>query len=249
MSATCLKCKIAELKVGLSILFPNNRLIPQSEEYLDDFDNAPDFEIKFTKDFLEKRVNENIQLPIEEAEYIWTGYEFCRKLLDFGGLIFPASAVEYKGKAYLFSAPSGTGKSTHTSIWKKVFGDDAVIINDDKPALRLKNGKIFVYGTPWSGKSDINTNISVPLGGICFLSRGNENLIEKADIKSAASLILSQTLRYPSSDFMDKLLGFLDKHLDNIPVFRMKCNIDDDAAKTAYEFMNKYCEGEKFYEN
>ena len=249
MSESCLRCKIADLNIEISVLFSENRLIPQSMDYLSDFDSVPDFEIKFTKDFLTKRVNENIQLPISEAEYIWTGYEFCRKLLDFNGFVLHASAVAYNGKAYLFSAPSGTGKSTHTSIWKKVYGDKAVIINDDKPALRFNNGRIYVYGTPWSGKSNKNTNISIPLGGICFLSRGNTNYIEKADIKTATSLILSQTLRYPTPEFMNTLLDFLDTHLKSIPVFKMSCNMNDDAAVKAYEFMNKYSEGENFYEN
>ena len=244
MAVNCLKCNIAELNIKISTVCSDCRLITQSREYTSDFKTPPDFEIEFTEDFLQKRVAENPQISLSEAEYIWTGYEFCRQLLNYNGIVLHASAVSYRGKAYLFSAPSGTGKSTHVRLWKKVFGDEAIIINDDKPALRFSNGKLMVFGTPWSGKSDENANISVPLGGICFISRGKENFIEKTDTKFAAASILGQTLRYPSVEFMDKLLSFIDCHLPSIPTFRMECNLDDEAAESAYEFMNKHSKGE-----
>lgn len=244
-----MKCRIAGLKVLINILERENRLIAQTAQYREDFSGNPDIVIGFPYSFLERRVEENPSVPLSEMEYVWTGYEFCRRLLEFGGFVLHASAVAYKGKAYLFSAPSGTGKSTHTSLWEKCFGEEAFIINDDKPAIILENEKIVVCGTPWSGKTDKNKNVSVPLGGICFIERGKENSIEKVNLSSAAAMILGQTLRYPSVEFMSALLDFLNKNLRNIPVFKMKCNISLEAAKMSYEFINKNTEGESFYEN
>ena len=249
MSAICLKCRIAELDVEISLLVPENRLIKQADKYISDKGFSPDFKIALPKDFLQKRAMETPGLPLSETEYIWTGYEFCRRLLEFDGFVLHASAVLYKGKVYLFSAPSGTGKSTHAALWEKVFGSDAVVINDDKPALRLIDGKLYVFGTPWSGKSDKNKNLSAPLGGICFISQSETNYIEKADTLSSTALILGQTLRYPSEEFMTMLLNFLDKILPGINVFKMQCNMDDEAAIMAYEFMNNNMQGDNFYEN
>jgi len=249
MTPTYLKCKIAGLNILINLLYESNRLILQSDKYACDFPNKADFEIGFNNAFFENRIKEHPELTHSEAEYIWTGYEFCRRLLDFDGLVLHASSVAYKGKAYLFSAPSGTGKSTHAAIWERVFGSDAVVINDDKPALRFVDGKIFVYGTPWSGKNNKNSNISVPLGGICFISKSESNHIEKADMKSATALVLGQTLRYPSHDFMDKLLSFLDTHLPHMPVFKMGCNMENEAAVMSYEFMYRNSKGDDFYEN
>ena len=108
------------------------------------------------------------------------------------GTVPPASGKQYPvltilvavvvfamdGQAYLFSADSGVGKSTHSRLWQQVFGDQRVtIINDDKPALRLRDGVWYVYGTPWSGKYGLNHNLCYPLAGICFLERSKTNKI------------------------------------------------------------------------
>ncbi len=248
MSSRILNCKIAELNTEINILSDKNRLISQSEGYLCEF-QEPQIKIGFNMPFLQNRIAELPSLTLSECEYIWTGYDFARQLLAYDGFVLHASAVSYKNKAYLFSAPCGTGKSTHTTIWQRVFGADAVIINDDKPALRLIDGKLLVFGTPWSGKTDLNNNISSPLGGICFISRSDKNHIEKADKRSAVYLLLSQTMRHPKKEFMEQLLDFFDKILDNIPVFKMGCNMEDSAAITAYEYMNKNSKGDDFYED
>ena len=240
MNICALKCKIAELDVLIRVLNPDCRVISQSRSYLYDFSGSPQIEIGFDSDFLENRHREFPSVPVCEHEYIWTGYDFGKKLLLYDGFLLHASAVAYKGRAYLFSAPCGTGKSTHASIWQRVYGSEAVIINDDKPALRLIGEKVYVYGTPWSGKTDKNKNVKVPLGGVCFIERCRENHIETADKKSAVNMIMSQTLRIPYPKTMEALLNVLGRALPHIPVFTMGCNMEDDAAVCAYEYMSKF---------
>lgn len=178
-------------------------------------------------------------LSLEDCEYLSTGSSFYRQLLEYDGLMLHASAVVRDGYAYLFSAPCGTGKSTHTKLWRKVFGDDNVfILNDDKPALRLENGVWYACGTPWSGKTAQNVNTKVPLAGICFLRRGEKNTIEPFSGPMAIFSLLEQTSRPSGEKIRSRLLELLDKLLTTVPVWQMACNMEDDAPTTSYTAMS-----------
>lgn len=180
------------------------------------------------------------QSDMTEAEWeygVYGGY-FYHDLIKFGGMMLHSSAVVVDGKAYLFSAHSGTGKSTHTSLWLKLFGECAYIINDDKPALRNIDGKFYVYGTPFSGKHDISRNTRVPLGGICFLSRAAENSICEMDKNDVIFNMMEQTVRRLSLPMMDKMLTTLDLLLKEVKVYKLECNMEDSAAVLSYETMS-----------
>lgn len=227
---------IAGIKIGMTLR--EGIIKKQAEEYRCDFEGEPEMEIGLSDEYLEQQHRENPHLTFEECEYLWTGFQFCSKLLHFDGFMLHSSAVAYEGKAYLFSANSGTGKSTHTSIWQKVFGSDkAVIINDDKPVIKLCDDKILVYGTPWSGKTDKNLNIAVPLQGICFLERAPQNWIYPLGVQHAIHPILNQTLRPAYGGDMSSLLSLLDRLLQKTKVYRMGCNMEDEAAIVAYNGM------------
>lgn len=177
------------------------------------------------------------------AEYLATGDDFYKKLLCFDGMLIHSSAVIVDGKAYLFSAPCGTGKSTHVSLWRRVLGDDQVrVLNDDKPALRLEDGKWYAYGTPWSGKTGQNLNLRVPLAGIAMVSRCEYNEITPYTDKKAVQAILSQMSRVVQVEERLKQLDLVDHLMRNIPVWNLKCNISPEAAIMAYEAMS----GEKY---
>jgi len=193
----------------------------------------PDITIALSDEYLQLQQKNNPHLSINDCEYIFTGSIFYDKLIDMGGLLLHSSAVEYKGKAYLFSAPSGTGKSTHTGMWLKAFGDEARIINDDKPAIRVIDGVAYAYGTPWSGKTDLNINTKVPIGGICFIERAQENSIKKIPTSIAIAKILNQTLRPSDAARMSNLLDSLDKVLRCTEVYLLGCNISEEAALVA----------------
>ena len=182
---------------------------------------------------------EQPHLSIEECEYISTGASFYRQLLNFDGLVLHASAVVLDGYAYLFSAKSGTGKSTHTRLWLDSFGDRAFILNDDKPALRLEDGVWYAYGTPWSGKHDISVNARVPVAGICMIRRSEENTIRSLGGSQAIFALLEQTLRPADPVLRAKLMELLDKLLTMVPVWEMGCNMDPEAARISYEAMSQ----------
>lgn len=178
----------------------------------------------------------NPQLPDEEsAVYMGTGAMFARELLGFDGAYLHASAVILDGKAYLFSADSGVGKSTHTEKWCRMFG--AVCLNDDKPALRLENGVWMAYGTPWSGKHDLSVPTGAPVGGIAFIRRGQENKIRPMAPAEAVPLFLNQTMWRLERDQMDKLLTLLDKLMQDVPLWELTCRNEDAAALVSRDAM------------
>lgn len=165
------------------------------------------------------------------AEYIATGDCFAVGLLRNEGMMLHASAVEYGGRAVCFSAPPGTGKSTHAERWARLFG--ASILNDDKPALRRTGGVWRAYGTPWSGKEDLSQNRSAPLAAVCFLFRGEENALEPLTPAQALPLLLSQTPFRLRREDMERLLTTADCLLRETKVFRLTCRNDDSAARFA----------------
>ena len=181
----------------------------------------------------------------DDREYLATGVFFYRYLLNYDGIMLHSSAVVVDGKAYLFSADPGTGKSTHTDLWLKQFGDRAYILNDDKPALRLENDVWYAYGTPWSGKSDINVNARVPVAGVAFLERAVKNSIVQMDPGDAAIALIMQINRSRHAESIDKIFNLYDRFIQNVPIWNLKCNMDPEAAIVSYEAMS----GEKFIPN
>lgn len=163
--------------------------------------------------------------------YIESGEQFYFALLAHQGLVLHSSAVEWQGKAFLFSGPCGMGKSTHTRLWQRVYGEAAQVFNDDKPALRYLDDKWFAYGTPWCGKDGINQNKKVPLAGICFLKRGEENAIRQLSPEEAVTRIISQTMRrFRKEENLLRMLTHTEQLVKDIPVFELHCKADEDAA-------------------
>lgn len=222
--------KIAGLTVAMDSF---GRTVTQAEPYRCE-PAEPDLTIRSDWRALQER---QPHLSDEDCEYLSTGGSFYRQLLQFNGMMLHASAVVREGRAYLFTAPCGTGKSTHTKIWLENF-PDAFVLNDDKPALRLENGEWFAYGTPWSGKTDKNRNARVPLAGICVLRRGTENKIAPYKGRAALHDILEQTARSRDPVQMTCLLEVLDQLLARVPVWKMECNMEPEAARVSYNAMS-----------
>lgn len=199
-----------------------------------------DITISISEQFCLDKQKENPHLSLAQCEYIFAGLQFYRKLLRHGGFVLHASAVVVNGEAYLFSADSGTGKSTHTKLWQSYFGKDkAIIINDDKPAIRIENGTCMVYGTPFSGKTDENRNQKAVLRGICMLERGEKNQIREISPKEALPLLMRQTILPANEEVVDELFFMLDAVLKKVPIYRMQCNISEEAAVMAYTAMRR----------
>lgn len=225
---------IAGLRVRMDTY---GRTETQAEAYLTETAGTPDMIVAAKP---EKFKQGQPNLSMDDFEYITTGGNFYRQLLPFDGMLLHSSAVVMDGYAYLFSAPSGTGKSTHTTMWREAFGYDRVLmLNDDKPALRLENGRWFAYGTPWSGKTAQNINMRVPLGGICILTRGETNEIVPFSGTQAVLAVLEQTMRPASAEDRGKLLELISNLLDSVPIWKLKCTPTLDAARVSQKAMSE----------
>ena len=232
------KYTIADLNVLMNPMYET--LKSRGEKYINDFEGKEDIIATVSEQELKEKYNHSSVFSLDEYEYLYTGADFYEKLLKFQGMFLHASAVAVNDAAYLFSAPCGVGKSTHTSLWQEYFGKDkAIIINDDKPAIRLIDGRFYVFGTPFSGKDDKSANIKVPLKAICFLEQSSKNYIRKMSAVEALMQIFNQTIRPVDAEKMEQLIFLVDKLLKNIPVYHMGCNISIDAVKTSYAEMSK----------
>ena len=147
------------------------------------------------------------------------------------GLCIHSSSLSYNNSGVIFSAPSGTGKSTHTRLWQKVF-DGVEIINDDMPVIRKIDGVWNLCGSPWSGKTEINTNKKVPLKAIVFLERGEKNEITEIGVPECVFKIIGQTLLPVYKQMTKKVMDNISSLVQSVPVYRLKCNISDEAPLT-----------------
>jgi len=233
------KYKIADLTVDVvhnsSVLFRNGK------KYEIDSDEPADIVIEITDEQIARVMERNKTFDRDYAEYFLTGLCFYQKLIPFDGFMLHSSCVAVDGKGYLFTADSGTGKSTHVSLWKEHLGDRATVINDDKPAVRYIDGKFTVYGTPWSGKNDESFNGSADVSAVVFLERGSEFSIEKIAEEEAVGRILPQLLHYISLQNADTQFDLIDKLLKSVPVFVMKCTPHIESAEGAWEYLRREC--------
>lgn len=231
--------QIAEMIVGMRV---SGKTAKQSEAYRCSDDLFP--EIAIAPD-VEAFHENHPYLSMDDCEYMATAGSFYTQILDHDGMLLHSSCVVVDGYAYLFSAPSGTGKSTHTGYWMQRFGDRAYILNDDKPALRRRDGKWFVYGTPWSGKTDLNRNEKVPLGGIGILCRGEENHAKRITGVAAVYALLDQTVRPTSEARLKKLMELIKALVENEKIYCVTANMSPQAADVAYAAMRADKEDKK----
>ena len=159
------------------------------------------------------------------------------ELPDRNKFLMHGALVAWKRAGYIFTAPSGTGKTTHVRLWKKYLGSDAEIINGDKPILEVKEDEIVSYGTPWAGKERLQKNTCVPVRGICFLRQSEINTIHRLSKKEALLLLLPQIYIMSDSQKAGKTLELFSEVLERIPIYEFRCNISEQAVKCSFDIL------------
>lgn len=233
--------KIADVSFEMSSYF--DYVHKESEDFITE--ETPAFSIISTKEKIEYEkmiFNREYKRDIDISDDILESTAILRmltfELLKYNILLFHGSCVSVDDKAYLFTAKSGTGKSTHTKNYLKVYKDRAKIINDDKPFLKINNDSVFVYGSPWNGKDGIPYNSKAKLSAICVLSRSKENHIRKVLYKDIFHMLMQQVYRPENKDDLTKTVLLLEKINSLVDFYSLECNTDEMSAKVSYEGMN-----------
>lgn len=222
-------CRIADLYVEVP---EGGGMAPRLRDYVAEEQRTPDITVR-EEGYDESRFPD---VSAEAFPYLHSGWLFYSHLYLHGGMMLHASGVELGGRAYLFSGPSGIGKSTHTREWEKQFS--ARIFNDDKPAIRQIDGVWYAYGTPWCGKDGININLRAPLAGICFLRRGAENSIRRLSVIEAVAATISQTNnRFKTEKGLDRLTDIVEKLTAEVPFYELSTHDPEAAARLSHETM------------
>ena len=238
--------EVAGLAVEIQPMFRSTR------EYLGDYVSSRDPEhtfavlpehLRFEQDMLDREAREEgMRLrrftdPFLERAAIQR--RFADLLLRRDTLLLHGSAVALDGLAYVFTARCGTGKSTHTRLWREVFGERAQMLNDDKPFLTLGPKDITAHGSPWSGKHALDTNISLPLQGICVLDRGSEDRIRPMTPEEALPMLLHQSFPPTDPEDLPVFRTLVERLARQAPLWHMECTKDQNAARVAYGAMGK----------
>lgn len=236
--------KIADKVIEVSSIYED------VHEYCKDYatNDQPDFSVTITPEDIAAEKQKS------DSEYAYEGLpapNFPDALLEetavyrkiaeimpgYDTFVFHGSVIAVDGVGYLFTAKSGTGKSTHTRLWREYFGERAVMVNDDKPMLKVTGNGVIAYGTPYNGKHRLGTNIAVPLKAICILTRGEENSIIRIDKSEAYPMLVQQVYRPQNSMQLMKTLDLVDTMAESVKLYKLVCNMEIEAAKIAFEGM------------
>lgn len=241
--------KLADIPIGIRCLYESTEIF--CKEYLTE--EIPGFTVEMDEaDILcereiarEEDILDGIQQRFYSDEYLETialYRKMAEPLLHRNCLIFHGTAVAVDGYAYLFTAKSGTGKTTHAKLWLKNV-QHSYILNGDKPLIKLENGSIMLCGTLWRGKENYGVNEILPLKAICVLERDKKNHIEQFSASEAFPIFYQQSHHCGGFDEMKKTLELLESIAQGVQLYRLGCNMEDEAAVVSYSTMsaNLFC--------
>lgn len=147
-----------------------------------------------------------------------------------------SSCIVYKDKAVLFLGESGTGKSTHTRLWQENI-EGAVLLNDDSPFLRVEDGKVWAYGSPWSGKTPCYKQERYELKACVRLSQAPHNKMERLGVLQGYGAIHPSCPPEFAYDnrLYDHISGFISKLLVSVTFYHLACLPDKEAAQLSFK--------------
>ena len=166
----------------------------------------------------------------------------CRRIAEllpkYDRVLFHGSSLAVDGRGVLFTAKSGTGKSTHSRFWRQEFGERVRMVNDDKPFLHVGENGVTVYGTPWRGKHALGENTQAPLEAIYFVNRGEENSVQPISPRELYPLLLQQTYTPDDPNAMVKTLALVERLSRSVKLLKLYCNLDPQAAHVALDALD-----------
>ena len=242
------KIKLAGVTVAIQSLY--DEVYTMCRDYLTDGDEA--FTVTVRPEDIAFEREQSAQLaqtehrpvgryPEPYLETLAVYRQIAEGMLKFNTCLMHGSAVAVGDEAFLFTAPSGTGKTTHTGLWLSHI-PGAYIVNGDKPLIRADETGSVVCGTPWSGKECLHTNAAVPLSAICVLQRGEQNRIEPIDFGEAYPTLFCQIYRPADREDVARTMSIINNLSKTVRFFRLTCNREPEAAFVAFEGMRQKTE-------
>lgn len=208
------------------------------------FNVEPKFIISYTLKDLATYKKTHDYIPdldiIENVDNNFIYYKVNSLLALSNKFIIHASSIylDSLDNAYLFVAPSGTGKSTHTRLLKNTYQNRVNYINDDKPFIYNDNGTFYLYGGPWNGKSRISNNVKCKLKGIFVIEQGHDNNATRINPSLALNYLIKQIFMPTGEKEAENALKCLIDLSNNVPVYILNVDMSIDAAKASYKIMN-----------
>ena len=210
------------------------------------YTGQPDIEIFIKEEDIDNEIalqdrteHESIKTKISRPYYesLAVYRKIAENIVAFDAFLIHGSCIAVDNKAYLFTAPCSTGKSTHTYLWRMLLKDRAVMVNDDKPIIRFCEGIPTVFGTPWNGKHRIGSNISVPLKAVCMIERSEANGISRVNAGDSFLSLVQQTYRPMEPEKVIRTLDMINALLKTVDIWKLRCNMSIEAASVAYDAM------------
>ncbi len=191
-------------------------------------------DVRATEESIE-RITRRAQEPPspQYAEFLAISEALSERLPLFDGVMSHAACLAVDGYAYLFLAQSGTGKTTHMRLWMQVLGPRAVVINGDKPFLRLRPDGAYAYGSPWAGKENLHANLRAPIGALIFIARAEIDELVPLDPLLTLPRLIQQIYMPHAEAPLDRTLATIDEIVCRTPAYLMRCTMRDSAAHTA----------------
>ena len=209
-----------------------------------DGNDAPPVFVRMTKEDVEKEKEltlrywekEGLSIPdVDDSYFEYTALhkKVLEELIGCQVLHLHGSAICVNRQGYLFTAPSGTGKSTHARLWRERFGEEVIMINDDKPLIRVEKEEIYLCGSPWNGKHGLGRQVEVPLRAIVKLRRGDRNRIAPLDHAASFRELYLQTYHFEDKEKMQAALGLIAQIIERVRFYDLRCNMEPEAADVA----------------
>ena len=230
------KVSMAGLTVEVNCNYPYTKRF--CEEYLSD--DRADFAISVSEEEIDEEIAVSEYNPQRGyAESICVYRNIAKRLPLYDRLVFHGAVISYGGRGFLFTAPSGTGKTTHIRLWKKYL-DGVEIVNGDKPVLQIEEGRATAWSTPYAGKEGYQNHSSIKLDAICIIHRGKENRIRRITTGEALIELMHQVYISPEEESAVRTLELLDKLFRAVPLYILECDISEEAVRTSFEAMTGY---------
>lgn len=197
----------------------------------------PDIEIDISQQEIDEARKNDTKYQKRQDDFFEEKVAF-RKISDeikrYDAFVFHGALISVNGEGIIFCAASGTGKTTHMMLWRELLGEQMLIINGDKPIIRFFDGVPFAYGNPWNGKEHLGCNNKVELKHICFIERSDINTVVPLSKNDLLSRIANQMAQPLDSAGVLKNYEFINGLIQSCDYWLIKCNMEIDAAKTAY---------------